>query len=217
VGQHRERAPVAGACWSPGADGLRRRLLRGGAPARRAAARVRVPVQARTRYPPLRTPASWRHANSQRPRAPGRRGQLRFIVKRGASPPVPHRAAITEMRSSDPDQQRSTATCPFDRIHRGLHVQPGPCSRWGLAPPCGCRGLGPGQAYSAFPRRRPAQLRAEPSGVRAGRTAGQGHLLRCERVAFTVAKGEPVLTAMAPLRWPRGTPSNAVAAATERY
>ncbi len=47
--------------------------------------------------------------------------------------------------------------------------QPGPCSRLDLVPPRSCRGLGPGQAYPAFPRRGPAQLRRGLPGVWAGR------------------------------------------------
>jgi hypothetical protein len=54
--------------------------------------------------------ASRRRVRGQRPRAPGRRGPIPLpLGTRGASPPGPHRATITEMRSSDPDPRLAYA------------------------------------------------------------------------------------------------------------
>jgi hypothetical protein len=74
-GQHRERWTGTGGRQSPGAAWASPAAFRAGAlrrrrPAARSAAPGR-PARGTRRY----DPASWRHANSQRPRAPGRRGQ----------------------------------------------------------------------------------------------------------------------------------------------
>ena len=76
-------------------------------------------------------------------------------------------AVFAQVRAKREDLTWRSSRFSRARVHVCC-VSAGPVFTFGLGPPRSCRGLGPGQAYLAFPRRRPA-IAYGVSGVWAGR------------------------------------------------